>query len=693
MRLPLTLCWICLIICCAVSPCQDAGAQDESTANAEPLKTLRDHFPFDVPDTLEQWKIRRNHLRQRVLVATGLWPMPTKTDLQPMVYGKTKREGFTVEKIVFQSLPGHYVTGLLFRPAPDNQYGVIDGKRPAVLSPHGHGGRNQMLSDKDLERQIESGGEIYRESGRSPKLARCAHLARMGCVTLIFDMLGYADSQQIAYEVAHRHADPRPEESESAEPCFFSIDADLNLQSIMGLQTWNAIRALDFLAQLPDVDPDRLGVTGGSGGGTQTILLDAIDDRIKVSFPNGMVSTSMQGGCYCENCNYLRIGTGNVELAAIFAPKPQGMTAANDWTKDMMNDGFPQLQELYQMYGAEANVMCRPLLHFPHNYNYVTRATMYPWMARYFHLPDDAPRQETDYTALSDDEMTVWDETHPAPIESGIEHERKVLKWWKSESDRAVAASTENHDEYRNLVGAAWKIIFDRTVPKLADLQITEPSTKPQQTSPEFSIVHPAWQTSTHVVDASPQPSKATGVTLIVGPQDYQEATQLANRFSSTNNEPHRLLFLKPSLFQDIATGQQRLIDDKRTYSAFTFGYNRPRAVKRYQQILCAIAAFSRPGQPLRLIASSNDAFPAAAAASLHPNQIKHLFVESKDNDTPLHYSDANFIPGSKKYLGLAGLLALRAPEPLTIVANEQQDFSVTQKIYRSSSDLSIKID
>ena len=114
---------------------------------------------------------------------------------------------------------------------------------------------------------------------------------------------------------------------------FYSIDADLRLQSIMGLQTWNAIRALDFLASLPDVDPERLAVTGGSGGGTQSILLGAIDDRIKVSFPNGMVSTSMQGGCYCENCNYLRVGTGNVELAALFAPKPQAMTAADDWTR------------------------------------------------------------------------------------------------------------------------------------------------------------------------------------------------------------------------------------------------------------------------------------------------------------------------------------------------------------------------
>ncbi len=117
---------------------------------------------------------------------------------------------------------------------------------------------------------------------------------------------------------------------------------------IMGLQTWNGIRALDFLASLPDVDPKRMAVTGGSGGGTQTILLGALDDRPIASFPNGMVSTSMQGGCTCESCCLLRVGTGNVELAALFAPRPQGMTAANDWTKAMMK-GTNRLSETTAM--------------------------------------------------------------------------------------------------------------------------------------------------------------------------------------------------------------------------------------------------------------------------------------------------------------------------------------------------------
>src|SRR5207247_8210518 len=127
----------------------------------------------------------------------------------------------------------------------------------------------------------------------------------------------------------------------------------------MGLQTFNSIRALDFLVSLPDVDPSRIGVTGASGGGTQTFVLCAIDDRPAAAFPAVMVSVDMQGGCICENCSYLRVGTGNIELAGAFAPKPLGMAAANDWTKEIESKGLPELKALYKLYGAEDRVMAK----------------------------------------------------------------------------------------------------------------------------------------------------------------------------------------------------------------------------------------------------------------------------------------------------------------------------------------------
>ena len=148
-------------------------------------------------------------------------------------------------------------------------------------------------------------------------------------------MIGYADSVQISFDLAHRFAKQRPEMNTTENWGLFSPPAEAHLQSVMGLQTWNSIRALDFLLSLPDVDSERIGCSGASGGGTQTFILSAIDPRVKLAFPAVMVSMAMQGGCTCENACDLRVGTGNVEFAALFAPKPLGLTAADDWTKEM----------------------------------------------------------------------------------------------------------------------------------------------------------------------------------------------------------------------------------------------------------------------------------------------------------------------------------------------------------------------
>src|SRR5207237_6455317 len=99
----------------------------------------------------------------------------------------------------------------------------------------------------------------------------------------------------------------------------------------------------------PKVEPQRLACTGASGGGTQTMILAALDPRLAAAFPAVMVSTAMQGGCTCENASLLRVGTGNVEFAALFAPKPMGMTAADDWTKEMETKGFPDLTKHWAM--------------------------------------------------------------------------------------------------------------------------------------------------------------------------------------------------------------------------------------------------------------------------------------------------------------------------------------------------------
>ncbi len=651
------------------------------------LKTLNGHFPFLVPENPAAWHVRAEALRRRVLVANGLWPMPEKSPLKAEIYGKVQRKGFTVERVFFQSLPGHYVTGLLYRPS-----GKSTSPGAGVLCPHGHGGRLQRHSDAEIARQISVGGEHFVRSGRTPKLTRCAQLARMGCVTFIFDMLGYADSVQIPRALAHRHKDARDEERSAGDDgwVLFSPQADLRLQSIMGLQTWNAIRALDFLASLPDVDPQRLAVTGGSGGGTQSILLGAIDDRIKVSFPNGMVSTAMQGGCYCENCNLLRVGTGNVELAALFAPKPQAMTSADDWTRDMMEDGYPELKWLYAMLGDEADVYCRPMHHFHHNYNYISRATMYQWMNRHLKLGLDDPVVEGDYEPLTDAETTVWDNDHPAPKQVGIAHERSVCRWLDQQASgqlgELVPRDRESLDKFRDTMGGAWRVIFDLSLPAADDVQYEKLGPSPNDTLTIQRGILRDRRRKTELPLLTIRSKKATDVNAFVVWSDGGGK----NAAFKTDGSPSDLLsqltdcgatvlvadLLGQGEFnaKDQALTVQRLVNDARSFSAFTFGYNRTLAAERCGDLLTVVAhAMKQHPDSVRLLGTNGAAPWVSPAAGLAGKNVARVaidtggyrFAEVKS------YHDANFLPGSVKYGDLPVLLSLRAPHPMMVVGEK----------------------
>ena len=242
----------------------------------EPLIDAYGYFPFTPPATREAWAQRAAELRRQVLVAAGLWPMPEPAPGSPVIHGKVDREGYTVEKVFFESYPGYFVTGNLYRP----KNGA--GKRPAVLCPHGHWTEGRFLDSgpAEVRKQIVAGAERFEVGGRYPLQARCVQLARMGCVVFHYDMVGYADSRQLD----HRPG-VRAEMNDPRHWGFFSPQAEARLQTIFGLQTYNSVRALDFVCGLPDVDAARIGVTGASGGGTQTFILGAIDPARPPSFP------------------------------------------------------------------------------------------------------------------------------------------------------------------------------------------------------------------------------------------------------------------------------------------------------------------------------------------------------------------------------------------------------------------------
>src|SRR6266545_587920 len=165
----------------------------------EPLKDLDGYFPFTPAKSKGEWDKRAERVRRQILISQGLWPMPTKTPLNAVIHGKIDRGEYTVEKVFFESTPGFFVTGNLYRPKN------ITGKAPGVLFAHGHwaDARLSESTDAELRREIAEGEERFEQGGRSRFQSMCVQLARMGCVVWQWDMLGNSDAQQLSAQLVH----------------------------------------------------------------------------------------------------------------------------------------------------------------------------------------------------------------------------------------------------------------------------------------------------------------------------------------------------------------------------------------------------------------------------------------------------------------------------------------------------------
>jgi len=482
-------CYRLLIVLCitfALSPAKvqaqlpalPEGELPKDSRYADPV-TLNDYHPFRPVESKAAWDTRREEIIRRVQVGAGLWPMPRKTPMNPVVHGKIHQGDYTVEKVFFESLPGHFVTGSLYRPAGGSvPVGLVNGKRPGVLCPHGHwkNGRFYDAGVQAARGQIAIGAERFMSAGRSPLQARCVQLARMGCVVFHYDTLGNADSMQLEL---HRRG-PREHMSgqKLGEWGFVSPQAMAHLQTNFGLQTWNSERALDFLLEQAEVDPDRILVTGASGGATQTMMISAIDSRVDASFPCVMVSTAMQGGCTCENTHYLRIGQGNVDIAAAVAPRPLGLTAADDWTIELETKGHPDLVKVFKLAGAPKNYEAHFDIHFKHNYNHVSRANMYDFVNRHFKLGFASPVLEQDFERLSPEELTVWDDKHPAPtgMQAGDDHEKAICRWWTEDARAQIgeilgAKDAKAVKKGRPILEGAAEVMIGRGMPEAGEVE------------------------------------------------------------------------------------------------------------------------------------------------------------------------------------------------------------------------------
>ena len=644
-----------------------------------PLKDLHGYFPFTPSASKEAWSSRAEEVRRRILVATGLWPMPTKTPAGAVVHGKVDRDDYTVERVYFESYPGHFVTGSLYRPKGKS------GKLPGVLCPHGHwaNGRFYDAGVEAVRKQIVEGAERFETGGRFPIQARCVQLARMGCVVFHYDMAGRADSVQLSGALVHGFSKQRPDFDTPENWGFFGTQAELRHQSVMGLQTYNSVRALDFLCGLPDVDPSRVAVTGASGGGTQTFILCAIDPRPAVAFPAVMVSTAMQGGCTCENCCNLRIGTGNIEFAAMFAPRPLGISGANDWTKELDTKGLPELKQHYKMLGVPELVMGKVLRHFGHNYNYVSREVMYHWLNKHLKLGLSEPIIEEDYEPLSVAEMTVWDESHPKPIGGG-DYERSLVRWMTEDAARQIAALAPRDSAslatFCEVVGGGVDIVIGRRLVATEDIEMELISKADQGDYMQIvSLLRnkPAGE-EIPVVFLHP---KDWNQRVVIWPHDDGK-DGLFDDDGEPTAEVRELLaggatvVAVDLLYQGEFTAdgkpptEGRRVDNPREFAGYTSGYNPTLFAHRVGDLLTLIS-FCRTHGDIRprveLLAFGNAGAWAAAARAQAQGAVARAAIDTGGFRFAKLRSigDLNFLPGGAKYGDLPGMLALGAPGPL----------------------------
>lgn len=628
------------------SMAQETSPTKDTNTLVRALKDLDGHFPFAVPESKEAWETRAHELRQQLEMSLGLFPRPKLAPVQPVVHSRRVLDGYAIEKVYFESLPGLFVTGSLYTPALEPKAGE---RRPAVLCPHGHwtNGRFYYTSDADARKELAVGAERFESAAHSPLQARCVQLARMGIVVFHYDMMGNADNQQIGPERIHGFGNhgPNPEVA-AGKWLLYSPKAEGLLQNVMGMQTINTLQSLEFLLQRTDVDPTRISITGASGGGTQTFIATAIEPRFAGAYPVVMVSASMQGGCTCENAVGLRVDTGNVEIAALTAPRPLGVNAANDWTRDMGKDGFPELKRLYGLYDAGDKVVFHSATHFPHNYNHVTRVPMYGFMNRLFGLGLNEPVLEQDFPVLKDVDMTVWDSDHPKP-RGGIEFETELLDQWAKDIQETVNASPDVRRQ-------GWEILL-QPANRIAKTLTIHPSQRKEL----FGFETEVWP----IVNAE-------GVVVgewFRGPKRTSNSGEstIVRLFSSDfeGDLPPFDWGLVPRDAYGIDSDrtEQSLVKNPRQAACFTYGYNPPLFVRRLAVLNAAIDQFNAWGISRPNLSGDGDQLALAAAAQLLRHEgIGKVVGQSNqfDFDQAQSIRDPHFLPGAMRFGGIQGLIA-----------------------------------
>ncbi len=410
---------------------EGAKSEDRRVTRIKTLKTDQD---FRAPNSVGEWEERRQQLKTKILVSTGLLPFPEIGDLHVEVYEKKVHPDYTVEKVLLRTYPGYYATGNLYRPI---QTGAEIKKYPGILCPHGHWGEGRL-----------------EDSDRASVPRRAISFAKQGYVCFAYDMVGYADNREL---LPHNVGGKREE--------LWGI-------SSVGLQTLASLRSLDFLQSLEDVDPEKIGCTGASGGGTQTFLLCGIEDRVKVAAPVNMISSTMQGGCHCENGPGLRLDTNNMEIGAMMAPRPLMMVSASgDWTKKTPQKEFPAVRSVYWLYGVPQRVE-EHQEDAGHNYNMASRNVVYDHFRRFFY-PTRPPQdfvEDPDFVIDATGDLKVFsrrdkpsDVLEAEPLFASL-RQRFEGQLWKT--------LNEDKEKFEETYGVSYRVTLAVSEPNPGDIKV-----------------------------------------------------------------------------------------------------------------------------------------------------------------------------------------------------------------------------
>lgn len=300
------------------------------------------------------WEARKDTLKKEVRMRLEIDKLLHLCSNEPPKYSKIRKfDGYTVQNFRLKTVNGHTVCGSIYSP-------ITKGKHPLIICPNGHFANGRY-------------GEVQQ--------LRLGTLARMGAICVDYDLWGWGQSADEVGKEAHQTAEAHI------------------------MQAINGIRILDWMICRKDVDTKRIGVNGGSGGGTQTVLLTVLDDRYTACNPVVSMSSWFDGGCPCESGMPIQLsggGTCNAELAAMFAPRPMMIVSdGGDWTSTTPELEYPYLQKIYNFYDAKQNISNIHLPNERHDFGPNKRNAVYKFFIDTFGL---------DASKLDENKITIEDE-------------------------------------------------------------------------------------------------------------------------------------------------------------------------------------------------------------------------------------------------------------------------------------------